>query len=937
MHKVRGMRNKTILNSIIYIIIIIALSFNVLGLIDAVDSNYPTDDYYTNNETPEFNFTVYGNSETYNCTIYIDDAPYGVDYSVFNNTPTLILANSSISESVHVWYVNCTDSDEIEISVLRTITIDINAPTTTALGNGGAYEFGNWTASEVNITLTCNDGDNSSGCQFTYNCVDTDNSCTPNSVVDSVIVSEPGTRYMRYYSIDNLNNTEQIKNVTIKIDNSTPSVTINLSSNQLLGDSSIPYILGGTVVAGSGIDTLKIFFNGISDNIVEIGAENWNYTWNPSEDSYDMFVEVCDLLATCVNSSIVSNITIDLTAPITTDDASSNWATSFTITLNANDDNGVDYTSYKLGDLDWENGTNIIINSTTDVTSGNMTLLYYSVDVLGNQENITNITLRYDIAAPESVITGFLENGSEYTFDVWSANSAFVNLTGIDADSGYNYTHYCIDDANSCTPNNTWTATFNVTDSGITYIRYRSIDNLNNTELIKIKKVMILGDNTVYINESVTVSENETNIIVTEDSNNSNVYVPAGINATLDFSEIINVSINDTHNVTLSGSINTTVNTTIIIAFEIPSNITLSGNSSWLGTFNLPKLMPTDSVTITVTGYTTTNDIVLEIGADDVPLLLDKAVRIKLTGKSDKLLWYGSEEITAICVNDTQEWANANLSVSLTGHCKITENGTTNLIIWTKHLSKFVAYSLTEIDDGNGGGGGGGSNSGGSSSSSVPYVSAANVTNPSVSYTYLMLEKGTRTINITHSQIPLYRLILTTNSNISNARLKITQVNNSIIAQKEIVYKYLQIDHETISDSNITGAKLLFKIPKSWLTENKIEKNQVVLYRYTMQWDMLSTTLLTENSDNVYYEASSPGLSIFAIATKPTPPVTIITPVNDSGIENDDDGELEINPELGSKRNSSIPIIVVILLIGVIVLLLYIFYDKKKKKKSKNN
>ena len=88
-------------------------------------------------------------------------------------------------------------------------TNDFVAPTTTATGTtppgGSSYTYGNWTNQNVGTVLTCND--NGSGCKQTLYCTDTTNSCPPHIIYTSrVDVSTIGTSYIRYYSIDNANN-----------------------------------------------------------------------------------------------------------------------------------------------------------------------------------------------------------------------------------------------------------------------------------------------------------------------------------------------------------------------------------------------------------------------------------------------------------------------------------------------------------------------------------------------------------------------------------------------------------------------------------------------------------------------------------------------------------------------------------------------------------
>ncbi len=70
----------------------------------------------------------------------------------------------------------------------------------------------------------------------------------------------------------------------------------------------------------------------------------------------------------------------------------------------------------------------------------------------------------------------------------------------------------------------------------------------------------------------------------------------------------------------------------------------------------------------------------------------------------------------------------------------------------------------------------------------------------------------------------------------------------------------------TLKDADVSSAKIRFAVEKSWITANNVDKNKVVLQRFADgKWNALSTTLKSESGDEVNYEATSPGLSVFAI------------------------------------------------------------------------
>lgn len=227
---------------------------------------------------------------------------------------------------------------------------------------------------------------------------------------------------------------------------------------------------------------------------------------------------------------------------------------------------------------------------------------------------------------------------------------------------------------------------------------------------------------------------------------------------------------------------------------------------------------------------------------------------------------------------------------------------------------------------------GGGSNNGSNDDDDSAYVPPPMV--PSASYGFTDLNKGTKVINVANNQLPLTTLIVTTVADLKGVTFKIALKENPTVPKTDKVYKYFEIDHVNVPDAAVSGAKLQFTVPKSWLTENKLEKSQVALYRYTTSWNLLNTYVLREDANNVYYEASSPGLSTFAIGTKPQPPVTVVEEIQETPTE-------EITPaptanvisnEQPEKSGKLSPTLVAILIIVVLAALLYLFYTIRRYK-----
>ena len=117
--------------------------------------------------------------------------------------------------------------------------------------------------------------------------------------------------------------------------------------------------------------------------------------------------------------------------------------------------------------------------------------------------------------------------------------------------------------------------------------------------------------------------------------------------------------------------------------------------------------MPNQSVTVPPEyGHTNTVKSVIEIGCSDIPLFFDRAVRILFPGqaRAEAGYYHGNTfiKITNNLHADSQEAGDAYSN----GDGKISVGD--DLVIWTKHFTRFVTYTQTPTNTGSTGGGGGG-------------------------------------------------------------------------------------------------------------------------------------------------------------------------------------------------------------------------------------
>ena len=126
------------------------------------------------------------------------------------------------------------------------------------------------------------------------------------------------------------------------------------------------------------------------------------------------------------------------------------------------------------------------------------------------------------------------------------------------------------------------------------------------------------------------------------------------------------------------------------------------------------------------------------------------------------------------------------------------------------------------------------------------------------------------------------------------------------ISAPGLVYKNINIwvgNYGWASDRSIVDATIIFVVPMEWIKTQNIQEDSITLYRYNNDsWEQLTTSMLNNNEQYLYYQSLTPGFSPFAISGDlvlvPAPTV-IQTPVaipaeNTSLTLND---EVPIEPE----------------------------------------
>ena len=175
------------------------------------------------------------------------------------------------------------------------------------------------------------------------------------------------------------------------------------------------------------------------------------------------------------------------------------------------------------------------------------------------------------------------------------------------------------------------------------------------------------------------------------------------------------------------------------------------------------------------------------------------------------------------------------------------------------------------------------------------------------------------------------------------------------------VYNYIVVTSD-VNDVDVKSVTISFRVEKLWLTSNGIDKSTIMLNRYEGGWKAYAPKEIGETSTHILFEATLPGLSVFAITGKKKIPITgeIVQKVcspgatkcideNKMGVcKQDGSGYDDVECTLGCENGackSMAPAFVTIsmeagltatLVIIVVVLIAAYFYTRKGRKKKRN-
>ncbi|WBL14497.1 OmpL47-type beta-barrel domain-containing protein [Sutcliffiella sp. NC1] len=409
-----------------------------------------------------WDFVTYANG--YNIYELIDGEAVLIAERVNNLSYTVRDLSYRNHEYVVTSYSNSFGESARSNIVLAKLIIDTVPPVTTI----NASE--NWTNESVAITLSATDED--TGVANTYYSINDSAFVEGNSFV----IEGEGIHAISFYSVDKVGNKEEVQTIEVKIDQTAPVTASNISSGKWLNEAYTVEFTAEDSKSGVGNTYYSInesaFTEGTSFTISKEGVHEVSYY---SVDNAGNIEEVK-----------TEQVKLDFTAPVTISNIVDGWLTeAFTVQLTATDGkSGVATTYYSLNGSDFVEGTSFTIED-----EGVHEVSYYSVDVVGNKEEVKTEQVKIDGTVPVT---------SSNILDKWLNEPFTVQLITGESTSEIAATNYSINGSDFVEG-----TSFTIEEEGVHEVSYYSVDNAGNVEEVKTEQVKL----------DFTVPETTSNIV----------------------------------------------------------------------------------------------------------------------------------------------------------------------------------------------------------------------------------------------------------------------------------------------------------------------------------------------------------------------------------------------------------------------------------------
>ena len=128
---------------------------------------------------------------------------------------------------------------------------------------------------------------------------------------------------------------------------------------------------------------------------------------------------------------------------------------------------------------------------------------------------------------------------------------------------------------------------------------------------------------------------------------------------------------------------------------------------------------------------------------------------------------------------------------------------------------------------------------------------------------------GSVELTLEMATVPIRSVAVVTNRTAGTLRIEVANLGGTPEGPdpppNEDVYRYLEVGHPDLASDSIVSATIRFIVPEAWLEAAGHAASLIALARYTDRWTTLPTRETGRDNGEIHYEATAPGLSLFAI------------------------------------------------------------------------
>jgi len=483
-----------------------------------------------------------------------------------------------------------------------------------------------------------------------------------------------------------------------------------------------------------------------------------------------------------------------------------------------------------------ENATTTQID-VTNIPDGNYTWTCYAANESFDETRATeNRTFFVDTTVPNTVTLNEPANnnyssGRNLTFNWTVADNLDVNLScNISIDSVYNLTDGygvlsgadgVVEVLNMPEGTHTWSVT-----CWDEVLNYNTSETRNFTIDLSNPSVTLGISNLTWFSSGTSLILNAT----ADDYSLEQCHLYGDFNGTY----LFNQTVNATDDVKVNfGALNLAQGTYV---WNVKCNDTFNNEAfaSTNRTFYVDLTNPSPSISLSSASISTYGGVTVTCGATDTP-----------SASTPTTSWSVSLPDGTVSADNTGEFTDTSVTGTYTATCTATDNsGRTGT-----RTDTFVVSVA--------------SSSGGSSSSS---------NGPSSTESHIItLSSSPVTISITNPEnVGVREIEIEAKEDVNNVKVTVKKYSNQPSDVDDLsgeVYSYLNIE-APLAQGKIKEAKIRFGVSKTWLSDNDLSSDEIILMRFADKWEELETKKIGGTEDDEIFEAVTKGFSYFAVTSK---------------------------------------------------------------------